>query len=347
LERRAEPPSEKEMPRGTKGTPQDNSGNQISPSNLVVYLFDDVHLKFGDLGQVRDAAARQMDTLQPTEQAAILATSGLVQLPFTSDKTRLHQALLQLRAQPLGGPSGDHCPDVSYYQADQMLNVYPLDLASNPPLQAAYADVIACMNGDSSAGKFAQTMAINAARVAEQTGKRESRGVLLAIRDVIHWLSQKPGRKTVILVSPGFILSADLLLEEGDVIDQAIRAGVNISTLDARGLYTGLPAIDRNYRSGTSSVFRIKTGLELEEATASAGVLRDLAEGTGGTQVRDTNDLYGGLQSLATPPEYTYMLGFKPEASKLDGSFHPLQVKLNTRANLYPQARRGYYAANQ
>jgi len=347
IESSGEPPAQKEMPGSVPDTAQDKPATRISPTNYVVYLFDDVHLDFDDLARARDAAARQVDTLQPMEQAAILGTSGLVQLAFTSDKAKLHDALLQLRAQPLGGPSEHDCPDVSYYQADQMLNVYALDLANNPPLQAAFADVMACMNGDPSATKFAQTIAINAARRVEDAGKRESRGTLLAIRDVARWLAQKPGRKSIILVSPGFVLATDLLINESDVVDQAIREGVSVSAIDARGVYVVFPSAAGDRRSADPSAFRIKTELARQEAAASDSVLQELADGTGGAFVRDTNDLYGGLQRLAAPPEYTYLLGFKPEGLKLDGSFHPLTVKLNTREKLSPQARRGYYAEKQ
>ncbi len=46
------------------------------PSRFVAYLFDDVHLEFGDLAMARNAAAKHFEELGPTDRAAIYTTSG-------------------------------------------------------------------------------------------------------------------------------------------------------------------------------------------------------------------------------------------------------------------------------
>jgi hypothetical protein len=75
-----------------------------------------------------------------------------------------------------------------------------------------------------------------------------------------------------------------------------------------------------------------------------SGVLAEMAAGTAGTLIRNTNDFDSGFRRLATAPEYVYMLGFAPEDLKLDGSFHPLKVKLKSAGRLSLQARHGYFA---
>jgi hypothetical protein len=92
------PPSSSLAAAATQTAPA--SGSQ---SNLVVYLFDDIRLKFSDLAKVRDAAARQIDELKPSDLIAILTTSGAVSSPFTTDRALLKETLLKLRAEPLGG----------------------------------------------------------------------------------------------------------------------------------------------------------------------------------------------------------------------------------------------------
>ncbi len=69
----------------------------VAPERFVAYLFDDVHLNSGDLTRVRDAAERHMATLQPTDRAAVYAMSGEVNLDFTDNQAKLHDALLRLR----------------------------------------------------------------------------------------------------------------------------------------------------------------------------------------------------------------------------------------------------------
>jgi VWFA-related protein len=344
IEERQQPAVEKANSADGKSAPAMAASSRVSQANSVVYLVDDIHIDFGDLGQVRQAAERQIDSMQANDEAAILSTSGLVQQAFTSDKAKLHAALNKVHSSPLGDRKESGCPKVSYYQADQILNVYAQTPASSPPLKIAYDEAILCLGADPAAARLALTMALDAARRAESVGKEDSRGALLALRDVSHWLESRPGRKNLILVSPGFIVPLDLMQNEGDVIEKAIQAQTSISTLDARGLATLFPSADTAYGGGSRGKIMERSALTREEATASSGVLRELAEATGGGYVRGTNDLYGGLQRLATPPEFTYLLGFKPHGLKMDGTFHALKVKMKKGEKLTPQARRGYYA---
>jgi VWFA-related protein len=71
--------------------------------------------------------------------------------------------------------------------------------------------------------------------------------------------------------------------------------------------------------------------------------MAEFADGTGGTFFHNNNDLAGGFQSLASAPEYVYLLELSLENVKPDGSYHPLKVKLD-RDGLKLQARRGYFA---
>ena len=85
---------------------------------FVAYLFDDVHLSFGDLVHARDAAGLQIaQSLDGNTRVAIYTTSGLTTADFTNDRDAVHATLFALQPRP----STDHhfvCPDISYYQAD-------------------------------------------------------------------------------------------------------------------------------------------------------------------------------------------------------------------------------------
>ena len=73
-----------------------------------------------------------------------------------------------------------------------------------------------------------------------------------------------------------------------------------------------------------------------QENMFNAGTLGEIADGTGGTFIQNTNDLEGGFRRLATAPEYMYMLGFAPENLKPDGTYHALKVKLNSPGETQP-----------
>src|ERR1019366_3848132 len=103
------------------GEKSSTAANAPLPERFVAYLFDDVHMQFGDLAQVRKAAERHFATLRPTDRAAIFTTSGVTPLDFTDDRSRLNEALFRLQPRPLARSTFQDCPDISYYQADQIV----------------------------------------------------------------------------------------------------------------------------------------------------------------------------------------------------------------------------------
>jgi len=316
-----------------------------APVHWVVYLFDDMHLKFEDLTRVRDAAQRHIAKLQATDRAGIVSTSGLVVVQFTTDKTRLLEALLKIHANPAGaGSSTQGCPEISYYEADQILRGSPTDMSSNLAWQVATQDMVACSGMPSD---FAARAALAKARMVDEVSGQEVRSVISVMKDVIKGLANAPGTRTIVLISPGFMLPVGTGLDEGDVVEEAIRAQVVISSLDARGLYVESWVSDIDRGGGGPQAFETKTAFKNQEAMVNSGVLSDFANGTGGSVVRNTNDLDGGFERLTRVSEITYLLGFKPADLKADGSFHPLTVKLDTDRQLSLQARKGYFAPSR
>lgn len=77
-----------------------------------------------------------------------------------------------------------------------------------------------------------------------------------------------------------------------------------------------------------------------ESASTNQQVLYQLAEGTGGFVIVNTNDLLGGLDKIAKDQAQYYVLGYKPSESP-DGSCHTLRVKVE-RGGSQVRARSGY-----
>jgi hypothetical protein len=69
-------------------------------------------------------------------------------------------------------------------------------------------------------------------------------------------------------------------------------------------------------------------------------VLYQLADGTGGFVIVNTNDLLGGLEKIAKDQSQYYVLGYKPTESQ-EGSCHTLRVKVE-RGGTIVRARSGY-----
>jgi VWFA-related protein len=78
--------------------------------------------------------------------------------------------------------------------------------------------------------------------------------------------------------------------------------------------------------------------------TQGENIMAELADGTGGTFVHNTNDLSRGLKSLSSPPQYLYLLEFHSRDSKHNDTYHHLKVRV-TREGMRVQARKGYFAS--
>lgn len=334
-----------------EGSP--NSGKAPpAPERFVAYLFDDVHLEFGDLAHVREAAERNFATLRPTDRAAIFSTSGQTILDFTDDRAKLHDTLLRLRPNPINSQIFAHqCPEISYYEADLIVNKHDQDAAQVAVTEAGECGPVAMQGrGIAPLGNPALLLEALSAGVLS-AGEHESRVSLLALKDVVHRVSRMPGQRSIVLVSPGFI-TPDLEYEYTDIVDGAVRSQVVINSLDARGLYVILPYGDASHQTqvipGDSSflspVSTSKTLMETAAAAAQDDLLAVLADSTGGTFFHNNNDFDEGFRRVAETPTYTYVLAFVPQNLKLDGSYHSLKVTLKSQPKLTLQARRGYYA---
>jgi VWFA-related protein len=311
------------------------------PERYVAYVFDDVHLGFGDLAQVRSAAERHIGTLHPTDRAAIFSTSGQTVVDFTDDRTRLHNALLHLQPTPISRgavSSPNDCFQVSYYMADLIENQQ-----DSQAIQLATQDALQCnFNGDTRFLTAAASLADATARQVLDEGSHESHVTLTVLNDIVRRMSTLPGQRSMVLVSPGF-LTPQLEFEYEQTIDRAVRAQVTIGALDARGLY--VPGFDISRQAAPSPISQgMRQQYDTQEAAANSDILAVLADATGGVFFQNSNDYDEGFRRTASTPEYSYVLGFSPQNLKYDGSFHSIKVKLTAPEKYDIQARRGYFA---
>jgi VWFA-related protein len=328
---------------GSTATSPGEKAPPIPPDRYVAYVFDDVHLNFGDLAYVRKVAATHIsESLPASSRAAIYTTSGQTMLEFTDDQAKLEDTLLRIQPRGRMSQPGSECPDMSFFQADLIFNKN-----DTSALQAAASDAMQCAQLDQGGQSAAQSMAQAAASRVVMMGETETRLSLKLLSDVVRRMSALPGQRSVVVVSPGFLVLDNNRTEELDLIDRAIRANVTIGGLDARGLYALVPGGDASNNSitaGNPASLNAKTRYMRDSAMMEQDVLGELADGTGGNFFHDSNDLAAGFKHVAALPEYYYVLGFAPQNLKFDGSYHSLKVSLKSPTGLTLQARRGYFA---
>ena len=338
----------------------------VLPGKFIAFYFDDINASDSDLIQARDAADRYLSANLQLQDRVAIFTSQQRLSDFTSDRKQIHEALLKLRATSRSVARNHDCPDISDFQA--------LQISENPSSQqidawqAALDEAKHCDTGfDSSAmqgqgspaapGAPAQPGMTTSSAPGSATGRILQKARVIAdqidllarsnleqLQQVINYISQMPGQRTIVLVSPDFISQGEQS-QLDSLIDRALRAQVVISSLDPKGLAILMREFDasRNY-SPTGNALRAEHGVDSMRESVATSVLADVAEGTGGQFFHDSNDLTAGFGAVAGSPAY-YILAFAPTAMKADGKFHQLKVTLTEKQKGFTiQARRGYFA---
>ena len=120
-----------------------------------------------------------------------------------------------------------------------------------------------------------------------------------------------------------------------DIIGEANRSNSTFYPIDPRGLVA--------LETGGASSLSLTADAQLRRTHALS--LRDLADGTDGIAVMDTNDLDKGLRKISDDLTSYYLLGYYSTNSKTDGGYRSLKVRVK-QPGVDVRARRGYRAAS-
>ena len=279
-----------------------------------------MNTKFADISYTRSQLQKFIATrLQPGDRAAIFTASGQNVLDFTGDRYKLNATALKITPHPFSPPLT--CPGMTDVQAYRIA-----DLGDGELLQKKAEEAVAARCAQDLSQGLAQ--AGGAARIVLNVVEINARIALGTMTNVVRVMSEKPGQRILVMASGGFIRPSSLLPETGALIDRAIRSRVLISTMDARGLVAPPGGVPLD---------------PMAEAWRS-DFLWEVAAGTGGKFIHNTNGLEEGFARVAEAPEVTYMLGFSPGSLNPDGKFHRLKVKLKDERGFEVEARHGYFA---
>lgn len=314
-------------------------------SRYVVLLLDDIQLSAQEAIAVRVQTMNIIQSLNRGVLVSVYSTSGRILQQFTSDQESLRQTVSQLMPAPMNHETGPACSTVTYYQAKLII-----DFKDQDALTAAIDDLWSCKFAESDQTYLMAVQDANQmAKFVYALGDVELEQAVRRIGEVVARLSEMPGDRAIVFVSPGFA-SMDILEKLSPVLDRAIKASVVVSTVDARGLYmpeAGGDAsahgscLDRKCNPEAATRFRTLQESQMQN------VLSDLALGTGGTWFHNRNDLASGIRDALNSPPTSYVLAFSPPNRNLDGKYHSLKVSVGEMKELTVQARTGYFAARQ
>src|ERR1700751_4654174 len=316
----------------------------VRPARFVALLFDDVHLPFGELARIRNIVNDYVKgSFQLSDRFAVFTISGQSQTDFTDDRAKLHEALLGVQPRPVTAGSatgvGD-CPSINYFQADLIINQHDLQA-----ITVATNDALACeFNNDQRFLNAAQGAAQGMALHILTTADVQTQYSFQRLKEIVRRMTAVSGQRLIVLMSPGFLIP-NREYDLSEVIDNAARLNVTISTLDARGLYTvdALPDVSAQ-PTGDPTLSGFHTYYRLQQESRQSDVLWSVANGTGGQAFANSNDLTAVFRRLVAAPETSYLIGFVPQNLKYDGRFHSLKVGVTSQEKYAIQAGPGFYA---
>jgi VWFA-related protein len=205
-------------------------------------------------------------------------------------------------------------------------------------------------------------MTVNALRLTE-TLQREQQGrsALFAVLALAKQQQALAGRKTILFFSEGLQTPPSLEHVLRAAISEANRANVSVYAVDARGLSTtsstasARSTLEQAVATGMrQQMARGFLPVTREEATIVDNVeaairmdpiatLGDLASGTGGLLIANTNDVRAGIARAVGDLRGYYEVAYSPANREFDGKFRRIVLKVS-RPGVRLQTRSGYFA---
>ncbi|MDX6614035.1 MAG: hypothetical protein QOD75_3221 [Blastocatellia bacterium] len=301
-------------------------------------VMDDTSMSVESIPQARKALLKFVnEEMQPNDSAAVISTfmgTGTLQ-QFTTDKRHLRAAIERLRWRR------------------------PLHDDQSPP------EVISAgsLPGGGMAPRTSDEDALlraNAKSESENYNARLSSGSLLGTLEyVASGLRDLPGRKAIVVLSDGIDLTrSPQPLRIARLVELVNRASAVIYTIHTKGvdpLYvtaaddpnksggprpTINPRETNNPRSGFLYERRLTFNLEQDGLIA-------IADRTGGLAIRNTNDVFGGMERASEDQKGYYLIAYRPDESTFDprkGSqqFNSLKVTVKGHGKVSVRTRNGF-----
>lgn len=215
-----------------------------------------------------------------------------------------------------------------------------------------------------SANPLSESQAQLAALITNQRGMVDSISGMRtweSLLQIIRYESTLPGRKSVLYLSDGLVEPPNRPDLVRDVVSAANRANITFYCIDTRGLMlasssgagAGLAnsaaaesATQGTVPSSPSAAMQQSHEFDLLDLSAAANLplnMENLAKGTGGFAVFNTNDFKDNMARIMEEVRTYYEITYVPKSKVYDGKFRKIDVKVN-KPHAMVHTREGYFA---
>jgi VWFA-related protein len=323
-----------------------NTTHEVRTGRSFVVVFDDIHLTPFQAQRAKGAVAEFLKKgAREGDRVTLVATGGGAW--WTARMEAGRDEMLEMLKRLDGRFIPDMSPErVTDYEAMRIHVYHDTQVADRVKRRF---DTYGVNPGGQSSGTGNQVdpstsgsddplVSARAADVYFQAVSR-NRITLQVLERALGALAPNKGRKSMVLVSEGFIYDPNLD-EFKKVLEASRRSNVAVYFLDTRGL-SGMPTyMTAQFGPALDSQ---DIGAAFAENLEEAEGAESIAADTGGFTVKNTNALGEGIQRIADESRSYYLIGYNPTNGRRDGRFRKIEVKVD-RKSVKVRARKGYYA---
>lgn len=340
-----------QLPAAPSATPKapprvsTNTEPESRTGRTFVILFDTIHLAPPQAQRAKIAVAEFLkNAVREGDRVTLIGTGGEVWWSTRMEAGR--DALMAMLKRLDGRYIPDMAPDrMSDYEA-MRIHVYH-DTQVEQRVSRRFEQYGASTRGGTSQNDTSSAAMMGgdpmvqgkATEVYFQSVSR-NRITLQILERTLTSLASTKGRKSLILVSEGFIYDPNLD-EFKRTVQASRRSNVAIYFLDTRGL-TGMP--DYFTAQFGPPIDTQDIGAAFMETLEASEGAESIAADTGGFSVKNTNDLGKGIQRIGDESRIYYLLGYNSSHTQRDGRFRKIKVELAGRKGLQLRYRKGYFA---
>ncbi len=297
----------------SKNQPSDRSPASSGPARTIVFFIDDLHLSLDSLGRTRKMLTQFIDhEMVETDQVAIASASGEIGFlqQFTDNKAVLRAAAGRLTHKPynIRSMTRERTPMTEYM-------ALTIERKGDPGVFQFYVDECLKEAPPRYPRRSCEVEVINRARLMLLQAASVIVNTYTSLQSLMDSAAKLPGRKLAFFISDGFLLdtgprNADPRERLHRIIDEALRGGVVIYTIDARGLVSGQMDATNNVPIDIRG--RLET-TSLAEIPASQDAMNGLARDTGGRALRNQNYFDSWVSKILDETSNYYLLAWRPD----------------------------------
>jgi VWFA-related protein len=305
---------------------------------VFLLVFDSEHLSAPLVSRLKhDVMQFANEQTRPGDLAGVYVNGGLWRNRLTNDRQELLDGIRAL-APSLETPAKRLAALVAYPRIPSEFDALRIENGDKRRVEAiaqenCTSEPLSC--AQEGGREYVEERLETKAKTYIQEARRAAGSTADLLRHATRNLARLDGRKTIVLISEGFLVD-DLRAQLPQMAGEAARAGIAIYTLNARGTsgVGGRILPDAAVERGTLSTF---------SETSQEG-LDVLAAETGAVAFRNSDNYRTALTAIAADTSTYYVLAYAPANTVLDGKFRRIQLKTKW-TGVDVRARRGYVAS--